>query len=119
MLGEDCALEHRNDRPAQYPLVTADDRAEVAGLDASEALIAIARARATVADFRVGDMFALPFGDDHFDVATSFNGIWKGCEETDRTVASCCRQAMAVGWSPVRSSWASELTSRWLPAGSS
>jgi SAM-dependent methyltransferase len=25
-------------------------------------------------------MFALPFSDDSFDVATSFNGIWKGCE---------------------------------------
>ena len=25
-------------------------------------------------------MFALPFTDDSFDVATSFNGIWKGCE---------------------------------------
>src|SRR3974377_561143 len=25
-------------------------------------------------------MFALPFDDDRFDVATSFNGIWKGCE---------------------------------------
>jgi SAM-dependent methyltransferase len=25
-------------------------------------------------------MFALPFPDDSFDIATSFNGIWKGCE---------------------------------------
>jgi SAM-dependent methyltransferase len=25
-------------------------------------------------------MFALPFDEDRFDVATSFNGIWKGCE---------------------------------------
>jgi SAM-dependent methyltransferase len=61
--------------------VAAGRGATVAGLDASEALIAIARARTPGADFRVGDMFALPFGDDDFDVATSFNGIWKGCEE--------------------------------------
>ena len=54
--------------------------ATVSGLDASEAMIAIARARTPAGDFRVGDMFALPFDDDHFDVATSFNGIWKGCE---------------------------------------
>jgi SAM-dependent methyltransferase len=54
--------------------------AEVAGLDAAEPLIAIASARTPAADFRVGDMFALPFADDSFDVATSFNGIWKGCE---------------------------------------
>jgi hypothetical protein len=26
-------------------------------------------------------MFALPFDDDRFDVATSFNGIWKGCDD--------------------------------------
>jgi len=61
--------------------VAAGRGAKVSGLDASEALIAIARARAPAADFRIGDMFALPFDDDSFDVATSFNGIWKGCEE--------------------------------------
>jgi SAM-dependent methyltransferase len=60
--------------------VAAARGAEVAGLDASEALIAIARARTPAADFHVGDMFALPFDDDGFDVVTSFNGIWKGCE---------------------------------------
>ena len=61
--------------------VAAGRGAEVCGLDASEALIAIARARTPAGDFRVGDMFALPFEDDRFDVATSFNGIWKGCED--------------------------------------
>jgi len=50
------------------------------GLDASEALLKIARARTPGGDFRVGDMFALPFPDASFDVATSFNGIWKGCQ---------------------------------------
>jgi SAM-dependent methyltransferase len=54
--------------------------AVISGLDASEALIAIARARTPAGDFRVGDMFALPFDDMSFDVASSFNGIWKGCE---------------------------------------
>jgi len=52
----------------------------VSGLDAAEALIAIARARTPVGDVPVGDMFALPFADGSCDVATSFNGIWKGCE---------------------------------------
>ena len=60
--------------------MAAERGATVAGLDASQALIAIARARTPDGDFRVGDMFALPFDDDSFDVATSFNGIWKGCE---------------------------------------
>ena len=45
--------------------------ATVSGLDASEAMIAIARARTPAGDFRVGDMFALPFDDDHFDVHLS------------------------------------------------
>jgi SAM-dependent methyltransferase len=54
--------------------------AEVSGIDAAGALIAIARARTPDGDFRVGDMFALPFDDESFDLATSFNGIWKGCE---------------------------------------
>lgn len=54
--------------------------ASVAGIDASEALVDIARVRTPEGDFRVGDMFALPFPDASFDVATSFNGIWKGCE---------------------------------------
>jgi SAM-dependent methyltransferase len=54
--------------------------AEVSGIDAAEALIAIAQARTPEGDFRVGDMFALPFDDESFDLATSFNGIWKGCE---------------------------------------
>ena len=60
--------------------VAARRGAKVSGLDASDALLAIARARTPAGDFRVGDMFALPFDDDSFDVATSFNGIWKGCE---------------------------------------
>ena len=54
--------------------------ARVTGLDASESLVDIARARTPEGDFRVGDMFALPFPDASFDVATSFNGIWKGCD---------------------------------------
>ncbi len=55
--------------------------AVVSGIDASEGLVTIARARTPGGDFRVGDMFALPFPDASFDAATSFNGIWKGCEE--------------------------------------
>ena len=53
---------------------------QVSGLDAAEALVAIARVRTPTGDFRVGDMFELPFADSSFDVGTSFNGIWKGCE---------------------------------------
>ena len=60
--------------------LAAERKAQVSGLDAAEALVAIARTRTPSGDFRVGDMFELPFADDSFDFATSFNGIWKGCE---------------------------------------
>jgi SAM-dependent methyltransferase len=60
--------------------------ATVTGIDASADLISIARARTPNGDFRVGDMFALPFDDDSFDVVTSFNGIWNGCEPALREV---------------------------------
>ena len=58
--------------------------AEVTGLDASAPLVAIAAARTPAGDFRIGDMFSLPFEDGVFDIATSFNGIWKGCEDALR-----------------------------------
>ena len=54
--------------------------AVVSGVDASEQLITIAAARTPSGSFQTGDMFTLPFPDHSFDVATSFNGIWKGCE---------------------------------------
>jgi SAM-dependent methyltransferase len=53
--------------------------ANVSGLDAAEALVAIARHRNPDADVRVGSMFALPWPDASFDVALSVNGIWGHC----------------------------------------
>jgi SAM-dependent methyltransferase len=79
--------------------IAADRGAEVSGLDASESLIAIAQARTPAGDFRVGDMFALPFADAAFDVATSFNGIWKGCEDALREARRVVRPGGLVGFS--------------------
>jgi ubiquinone/menaquinone biosynthesis C-methylase UbiE len=63
-------------------LMTAAHRgATVAGVDASEALVRIARQRTPGGDIRHGDMFTLPFPDATFDVVTSFNGIWAGCDQ--------------------------------------
>jgi SAM-dependent methyltransferase len=63
-------------------LMTAAGRgATVAGIDASEPLVRIARQRTPQGDIRHGDMFALPFPDRAFDVVTSFNGIWAGCDQ--------------------------------------
>jgi SAM-dependent methyltransferase len=46
------------------------------GLDASPALLEVARARLPDADLRVGDMEALPHEDDSFDVVTGFNAFF-------------------------------------------
>jgi SAM-dependent methyltransferase len=45
------------------------------GLDASAALIDIARRRAPSADLRVGELEDLPYTEDRFDVATAFNSV--------------------------------------------
>lgn len=54
--------------------------ASTAGIDASAGLIGIAARRAPAADLVAGTMFDLPWGDESFDVVTSFNGIWGGCQ---------------------------------------
>lgn len=68
--------------------------AEVSGLDAAEGLIQVARRRTPDGDFRVGDMFDLPFPDGAFHAVTSFNGIWAGC---DGALAEAVRVLRAGG----------------------
>jgi SAM-dependent methyltransferase len=46
------------------------------GLDASEALIQLARERLPDADLRVGEMEALPYDDETFDLVTGFNSFF-------------------------------------------
>jgi len=50
--------------------------ADVCGLDASAALIEIARERVPGAVLHVGDMQSLPFADDDFDVVAGFNSFF-------------------------------------------
>ena len=54
----------------------ADRGAAVVGLDASPALIDLARARVSEADLRVGDLQFLPYEDDAFDVVAGFNAFF-------------------------------------------
>ena len=61
---------------------------ECAGIDASGRLIEVARDRNPGSDIRVGDMSALPWEDESFDVATSFRGIWGTTPEAP-TSAEC------------------------------
>jgi SAM-dependent methyltransferase len=46
------------------------------GLDASEALLNLARQRLPGAELRVGDMEALPYADGTFDLVTGFNSFF-------------------------------------------
>lgn len=50
--------------------------AHVAGIDASQRLVAVARQRNPDSDIRVGDMHEMPWTDGSFDVVTSFRGVW-------------------------------------------
>jgi SAM-dependent methyltransferase len=50
----------------------ADHGAVVSGIDASEALLAIARERVPDADLSLGDVQRLPYADDSFDAVTGF-----------------------------------------------
>jgi SAM-dependent methyltransferase len=56
--------------------LAADRGAEAFGIDASEALIALARERVPEADLLVGDMEALPYEDDSFDLVTGFTSFF-------------------------------------------
>ncbi|HEX9065270.1 MAG TPA: class I SAM-dependent methyltransferase [Streptosporangiaceae bacterium] len=49
--------------------------ARVAGLDASEPLLEVARRRSPAGEFRTGDIEALPYASGSFDVVTAFNSI--------------------------------------------
>ena len=49
--------------------------AAVSGVDASAPLLGVARRRTPAGDFRQGDIEALPFEDESFDVVTAFNAI--------------------------------------------
>ena len=49
--------------------------ASVAGIDAAEAMLAIAVERTAAGDFRQGDLESLPFTDASFDLVTGFNAF--------------------------------------------
>src|SRR5690349_15705842 len=51
-----------------FCVVAAERGARVTGIDATAPFIAIARERVPDADFRVGEMEVLPYGDKTFDV---------------------------------------------------
>ena len=56
--------------------MVADNGAVPFGLDASEALVELARERVPGADVRVGEMERLPYANDSFDLVTGFNSYF-------------------------------------------
>jgi len=56
--------------------LVADRGAKPFGLDASEALLEIARERVPEADLRAGEMERLPYDADSFDLVTGFNSFF-------------------------------------------
>jgi SAM-dependent methyltransferase len=73
--------------------MAADLGAEVSGIDAAEALLAIARERTPGGDFRQADLEALPFADAAFDVVTGFNAFQYAGDPT---------RALAEAWRVTR-----------------
>ena len=79
--------------------------ARVAGADAAEALLAIARERVPDGDFRASDLEALPFPDGTFDVVTGFNsfqyaGDAVGALREARRVARAGAPVVVATWGP-------------------
>jgi ubiquinone/menaquinone biosynthesis C-methylase UbiE len=60
--------------------IAADRGARVSGIDATAPLVEITRERTRNGDFRVGDMEALPWPDNSFDVVTGFNAFFFGAD---------------------------------------
>ena len=59
----------------RFARMAADRGASVAGIDASAELIEIAAERTPEGDFRAGDIEALPWVDESFDVVTGFSAF--------------------------------------------
>lgn len=87
----------------------ADRGAEVAGIDAAEGLLAIARERTPEGDFREGDMMSLPWEDDAFDLVTGFSTFQfaddpvTALAEAKRVARPGCPVAVAVPGRPENS----------------
>jgi SAM-dependent methyltransferase len=64
--------------------------AVVNGIDASSAMAELASERLPQADFRVGDMASLPYGDDRFDVVTFVNSFFFAADR-ERTLREARR----------------------------
>ncbi|MGV3759975.1 MAG: class I SAM-dependent methyltransferase [Actinomycetota bacterium] len=82
--------------------------ASISGLDASEALLAVARRRTPDGDLRQGEIEELPFADSSFDVVTAFNSVQyaadpvRAVRELGRVAGPGARIVVASWGDPVR-----------------
>ena len=92
--------------------------AQVTAVDASAALLAIARERLPAADVREGDLEALPFGDASFDAVTAVNSVFFAAD----TLAAMCElsrvarpggRVVVTAWGPPERC---EFLTAWMPA---
>ena len=85
--------------------IAAGRGAEVSGLDASPALLEIARERVPEGDFRLGDMVSLPWQDDAFEAVTFINTFFFASDreatlrEAGRVARPGARIAV-ISWAP-------------------
>ncbi len=73
--------------------------AQAHGLDASGRLLTLAKRRTPGADIRHGDMNALPWSNETFDVATSCRGIWGPNQEAVVEAARVLKPGGCLGLS--------------------
>ena len=88
--------------------------ARVSALDASAALLDIARTRLPAADVREGDLEALPFADDSFDAVTAVNSVFYAAD-----MAAATRELVRVvrpGGRVVVTAWGPPERSEFLTA---
>jgi SAM-dependent methyltransferase len=60
----------------RFARLAADRGHSVSGLDATPAFVEVAQSRTPEGDFRVGEMEALPWDEDRFDLVTGFNSFF-------------------------------------------
>jgi SAM-dependent methyltransferase len=66
------------------------------GIDASDAMIEVARRRLPVARFDVGDLESLPYGDESFDATMAINSVFY-CEDQAAAMRELCRVTKRSG----------------------
>lgn len=75
-VGRDTSVLDIGCGAGRFCRIVADRGGKVSGLDATPALVEIARERIPDGDFRVGDMEELPWADGSFDLVTGFNSFF-------------------------------------------